>query len=91
MNGTEQRERATAVARVEKRLEDLEAVVVDGLAKGIVEDRAKLDEELLEIRRTAQTRHDWTRDTMKALDDRVIAFEEQTLWQRLRWLIRGRA
>jgi hypothetical protein len=91
MNGLEQKQRFTAVSRVERRCDDVETVV-EGLAAEIVQDRARLDERMQDVgtlfatheRDLQQTRRDLTGVTV-----RFHTFETRTLWQRLCWIVRG--
>lgn len=86
MNGAEQVARFSATQRLEKRLEDLELVVVK-MAEETVRDREALD-----------TQHQELIDAVNAALTAALAAERayvdtflagQTLWQRLRWLVRG--
>lgn len=86
MNGTEQRERFTAVSRVEKRVEDVE-LIVEQFAKELVADRVRLDQQ-----------HRALIDALNAAVQRALTEERayvdaflygRTFWRRLRWIVRG--
>jgi fructose/tagatose bisphosphate aldolase len=85
MNPEQQHERFTAVSRAEKRLDDVERqladvqLVVEALAQEMIKDRDALAAAIGNVHGRCQARAERT------------AREQQTLWQRLRWLVRGAA
>jgi hypothetical protein len=104
MNGTEQRERFTAVSRAEKRLEAVE-LVTEGLGRVIVDDRALVAAQFRDVLALCHTASDQLVTTQHALEalredlTAVIADRQQrdadwdarTLWQRLHFVLTGRA
>jgi hypothetical protein len=85
MNAEQQRERFTAVSRIEKRVENAE-LIVEQFAKEIVADRARLDKQHQELIDAVN------RAIAAALGEErayVDAFTHRTLWQRLCWIVRG--
>ena len=96
MNPAEQRQRFTAVSRVEQRLENVETTVL-GLAQQLVDDRAERDRQIREVvdntnailaaGHEAQRAYIDMRDEL--LDLRIRALRDRTFWHRLRWLVRG--
>jgi hypothetical protein len=97
MNGTEQQERRTAVARIEKRCEDVETVVM-GLSQQIVDHRAGVEKAIREVVDSVNTTltdgHARQQAYIDAADNLIAAalhgFRNQTFGQRLRWLFLGR-
>jgi len=93
MNDLEQKQRFTAVSRVEKRLDDVE-LLLSALAGEIVTDRTHLEARMQDIAALfAKVEQDATERwlsasaTHKRLGDAQLAFESMTFWQRLRWLV----
>lgn len=86
MNGAEQRERFTAVSRVEKRVEDVE-LLVEQFAKEIVADRARLDQQHRELIDAVNYAIGAVAQEERAYVDAFLY--GRTLWQRLRWIVRG--
>lgn len=89
MNGAAQVARFSATQRLEKRLDNLELVVVTGLAPEVVKDRARVDAGFQDVATLIATL-----ERALAAEDRknelsIGNFKHQTLWQRLRWLVRG--
>lgn len=94
MNPEQQRARFTHTQRLEIRLEDLELVVVDGLAKQIVADRAQGQEDLQVFNERLRVYAEREAARLDAADAalaaRLDAFTDLTFYQRLRWLVTGR-
>ena len=92
MNGEEQRARHTAVARVEKRLDDLELVVMT-LAEDLVGHGHHVTEQLrvlLDQNRLAYLMEAERVDLAdRDLDLRIAAHRGMTLWRRLQWFVVG--
>lgn len=92
MNGAEQVARFSATQKLEKRLEDLELVVTE-MAAQIVNDRVQLDkqhQELIDaVNLGINTALNSARERHVGLAEAFLAFEHQSLWQRLRWAVRG--
>lgn len=86
MNGAEQRERFTAVSRVEKRVEDVE-LLVEQFAKEIVADRARLDQQYRELIDAVNYAIGAVAQEERAYVDAFLY--GRTLWRRLRWIVRG--
>ena len=90
MNSTEQRERFTAVSRVEKRLDDLETVVTALIAELGVEReqrmRADQDErtQRLDLAREQRSYVDEADHRLRAS---FAEFRWSPVWARLRWLV----
>jgi len=93
MNGTEQRERHTAVARAEKRLNDLELVVTE-LAKDLVKHGEQVTDDLAVFNERLRLFHEAEASRLDAADTLLArqfdAFVHMTFWQRLRWHVTGR-
>lgn len=97
MNGTEQQNHRTAVARIEKRCEDVETVVM-GLSKQIVDDREGVQRQIRElvdsVNATLTQGHAEQKRYIDAADasiERDIhSLRYRSFRQRLRWLFRGR-
>jgi hypothetical protein len=97
MNGTEQQERRTAVARIEKRCEDVETVVM-GIAQQAVKDREGVQGQIRElvdsVNKTLTDGHAQQKAYIDACDASIErAFHDlryRSFGQRLRWLFRGR-
>lgn len=99
MNGVQQTERFTAVRRAELRIADLELLLMK-LAEEVVSDRRSVDELQTDVhglslyyREDGETRRqdDFDRDhRISLVYQQIDRFEHQTLWQRLRWIVRGR-
>jgi len=94
MNSTEQRQHRTVTQDLDKRLEDAEVVIIrlleqdkamqragEALAARVAmcEDRAQMDREYA-------TRVQQELECVELIATRHVAM---TLWQRLRWLVRG--
>lgn len=75
MNGAEQRQRFTAVARAEKRLDDLETVI-EGLAGEMVKDREAAAARCTDLERVVVIQE---RDLA-----RLRALAHQSVWSRVR-------
>lgn len=94
MNPEQQRERFTHTQRLEKRLEDLE-LVVETLAVEIVRDRTTITDDLAVFNERLRVYAELEAGRLDATDSilagRLEAFAHMTLWQRLRWLVRGAA
>lgn len=88
MNGTQQRQRYTAVSRVEKRLDDLELVAVE-MAAEVVGYRDQSRATAAEACATCQARWEATAKAQKTIFEWQAAVDARTLWQRLRVLVRG--
>lgn len=92
MNGAEQVARFSATQRLEKRLEDLE-LVVETMAVEIVKGRELHDQQHREIvdgvNQALGDLGQQCRQRGISIRESAIAFEHQTFWQRLRWLVRG--
>lgn len=96
MNGVEQRERHTVVAKAEKRLDDLE-VVVDGMASSHVRDREAVQDQLRQVvdglNAALQKDHEERQAYIDAGDKKsltlVYDFLNLGFWRRLRWLVLG--
>jgi uncharacterized small protein (DUF1192 family) len=95
MNGTEQRQRFTAVSRAERRLDDLELIVIELDARlaalaGIVE---RLEQRLAEERthrlELADKQRTYVDRADRDLSLRIDAHRGMNLWRRLQWLIVG--
>jgi uncharacterized protein YpuA (DUF1002 family) len=104
MNGTEQQERRTAVARIEKRCEDVETVVM-GIAQQAVKDREGVQGQIRElvdsVNKTLTDGHAQqkayidaadaeARGKIDAIGNDLLAFRDRSFRQRLRWLFLGR-
>jgi hypothetical protein len=98
MNGTEQRQRHTAVDAVTRDVEAMSLLVEEldqrGVTlAGIVE---RIDHRLVEIGKGAYLASDALEKRIAALERSVAQLQERsvlragTFWQRLRWLLRGR-
>ena len=103
MNGAEQRARHTALAALQTQLDDA-GVVVEALDVQLAQVAKTLLEQLeveREARRAgdaAETAHRntlaeqqrrYVDDADRALARRLDRIDARTLWQRLRWLVRG--
>lgn len=93
MNGVEQRQRHLAVSRAEARLDDMELVIVR-MAKEIVEEREGYAKAINAERTHRLKLADEQRAYVDGEDRATLlrarwAFQSMTLWQRLRWLVRG--
>lgn len=95
MNGLEQKQRFTAVSRVEKRLDDVE-LLLSALAGEMVTDRTHLEARMQDIAALfAKLEQDATERWLSAsathqrLGAAQRAFASMTLWQRLCWIVRG--
>jgi hypothetical protein len=91
MNGEEQRARHTAVERAEKRLDDLELIVVK-MAEQAVEYRTTLNEDFAVYRERLRL---YTAREIARLDEantrlarQLDTFTNATRWQRIRWMLR---
>lgn len=96
MNGAEQVARFSATERLEARLEDLELVVVKGLAPEVVKDRARVDAGFQDVAaliaplERLQTFHEADLLSIHAqLADIETRLKPGTVWQRLHRLIWG--
>jgi len=100
MNGTEQKARFTAVSRIEKRLDDVEEIVValdtrtTEIAKvtlaAIDDERKAHAAEIARLEATATERWLATAAAQKRIFDRWARVDSFTLRERLRWLLTGR-
>lgn len=94
MNGTEQRQRATAVNRAEARLDDIE-LVIQALAEEIVKNRdttaAAVNDERTHRLKLAVEQRAYVDDENRKTLYLFANFKFMTAWQRLRWLVRGTA
>lgn len=90
MNGTEQRARHTAVAAIAKRQDDLEEVLA-GLAHVIVEDRAAHVQATQGTRAACDQRQQRQLERDREDQQELRAFKTMTIWQRMRWFVRGQA
>lgn len=88
MNGAEQVARFSATQRLEKRLEDLE-LVVETMAVETVRERDHHVQQQQVLVDTVNAALDGTLQRHVGLAEAFLAFEHQTLWQRLRWWVRG--
>ena len=88
MNGAEQRERFSATQRLEKRLEDLE-LVVETMAVETVKAGTAHNQQIEALGQAVTAALDGALERHVALAEAFLAFEHQTLWQRLRWWVRG--
>jgi ribosome-binding protein aMBF1 (putative translation factor) len=86
MNGAEQRERFTAVSRMEKRVEDIE-LIVEQFATEIVADRERLDLQHQELITAVNLAIGAALQEERAYVDAFV--HGRTFWRRLRWVIRG--
>lgn len=89
MNGTEQRQRQSAVAQIAKRQDNVE-LVVEALAKEMVVEREARTAAITGTRRCCDERWDATAEAQKKIFDRSARIDRYTLWERLRVLVRGR-
>lgn len=96
MNGLEQTQRFTAVARVEKRLDDVELLLHELAIELAKEQRANVARmqniaSLIATREQEATEHArrlaQLSDLLDAETDARRAFEHQTLRQRVRWAV----
>jgi len=88
MNPEQQRERFSHTQRLEKRLEDLE-LVVETMAVETVKAGTAHHHQIEALGEAMNTGLDNALTRHVALAEAFLAFEQQTLWQRLRWLVRG--
>jgi hypothetical protein len=92
MNAEQQRARFSyaqrAEARLEKRLEDLE-LVVETMAVETVKGGTAHNQQIEALGAAVNTALDEALERHIALAESFLAFEHRTLWQRLRWLVRG--
>jgi hypothetical protein len=97
VNGTEQRQRHTAVQTVEKRIDDLETLIM-GLAQQLVEARSEQERQMHQlvdsVNSVLDKGHKQQQLYIDAGDDgvreRFVAFATRGFWQRFRWLFLGR-
>jgi len=88
MNATEQKQRHVAVRTAEKRLDDMELVIVQ-LASELVAARDAAATRGQAIEDTATERWLESTRTHARLGDDLAAFAGMGLWARLCWLVRG--
>lgn len=92
MNGPEQRQRHLAVHRAEQRLDDMELVLVR-MATELVHEREGYAKAIAQERTHRLTLADEQRayvdGELRKLSARLFRCETQTVWQRLRWIVRG--
>jgi len=91
MNPAEQRARHVAVNRAENRLDDMETVIT-ALASEIVKDRTSTADTLKSHRENLARHRENLTTAFACIGDeraRIDAFQRMTLYQRLRWLVRG--
>ena len=93
MNGTEQKQRHTAVAAVQTQVDD-HAAVLEALDTRIAEigrlTLDAIDDERAANAKRAYEQHAYTDLRCDAQMDVLRRHVTMTLWQRLRWLLTGR-
>lgn len=87
MNGIEQRARHVALRTAEKRIDDVE-LFLTALAAEIVKDREAVAAALAHERASRQREIDAC-ETALENEQRIRETLRRSLWQRLRWLVRG--
>jgi hypothetical protein len=97
VNGLQQRQRHTAVQTVEKRIDDLETLIM-GLAQQLVEARSEQERQMHQlvdsVNSVLDKGHAEQQKYINAGDamvlDHFVAFGSKGFWQRFRWLFLGR-